>query len=62
MKIDYEFIHFDRLYHKGVTARWSCQTNRTNDQLKAATTDPNIIRKWWAATPEAKLALDKGRK
>ena len=33
MNTKFEFIHFDRLSHKGVTARWSCQTNRTNDQL-----------------------------
>lgn len=34
----------------------------TANGFKAATTDPNIIRKWWAATPDAKLPLDKGRK
>ena len=33
----------------------------TANGFKAATTDPNIIRKWWAATPEANIGLDCGR-
>ena len=33
----------------------------TSNGFKAATTDPKIIREWWAKTPDANIGLDCGK-